>query len=81
MPERYWIPEHRGSRVGWPVLGVPVTALIGMTTDEATRVCTAAGFFAEVFDEDIHGGWDANLCPGRIRLRVHHGLVMNASQG
>ena len=80
MPDEYWVPEHQGSRAGWPVLGVPIADLIGMTTDEASRLCAAEGFAVQVFDHDIHGGWDADLCPARIRLHVHNGRVMNAAQ-
>jgi hypothetical protein len=41
----------------------------------------AEGFTVQIIDPDIHGGIETDLRTDRIRLLIHDGVIVDASQG
>ena len=75
------LSRHRGSREGWPVPIVAPEATIGRPVTAVADRYRVEGFTVQIIDPDIHGGVEADLSPNRIRLLVHDGVIVDATQG
>lgn len=75
------LPRHSGSRAGWPVPTASTDSVVGQPTDATTRRYQDDGFAVEIHHLGHPLALNADLRPGRIRLLVHEGAVVDASQG
>jgi hypothetical protein len=75
------LPGNSGSREGWPLPTIAPQTTIGQPVAAVADRYRAEGFTVQIIDPDIHGGVEADLSPGRIRLLVHDDVIVDASQG
>jgi hypothetical protein len=75
------LPGRRDSPAGWPVPSVAPASTIGEPVAAVADRYRGEGFFVQIIDPDIHGGVELDLSPGRIRLLVHDGVIVDATQG
>jgi hypothetical protein len=75
------LPGRRDSPAGWPVPSVAPMSTIGQAVAAVAERYRTEGFTVQIIDPDIHGGVEADLRPSRIRLLVHDGVIVDATQG
>ncbi len=75
------LPRHSGSRAGWPVPTASTDSVVGRPAEGTTRRYRDEGFDVETHHPGHPLALDMDLRPGRIRLLVHEGAVVDASQG
>jgi hypothetical protein len=75
------LPGRRDSPAGWPIPSCAPESTIGQPVAAVADRYRAEGFTVQIIDPDIHGGVEADLSPSRIRLLVHDGVIVDATQG
>ena len=75
------LPGSSEPREGWPVPTIAPKSTIGQPVAGVADRYRAEGFEVGIIDPDLHGGVTLDLRPNRIRLLVHDGVIVDASQG
>jgi hypothetical protein len=75
------LPRHRESRDGWPIPALAPDDAAGLSTDLAAERYRDEGFQVQILRLEDHGAMTLDLRPNRIRLLVHDGRVVDATQG
>ncbi|MCW2721607.1 hypothetical protein [Pseudonocardia sp.] len=70
-----------GSRDGWPVPSLAPDHAAGRVTDEVAELYRGEGFEVEIYHLGDPYMLHSDQRPGRIRLLVHDGHVVDAGQG
>ena len=72
--------RYSGSRDGWPVPSLAPDQAAGRVTEDVAELYRGEGFDVEIYHLGDPFMLNSDLKPGRIRLLVHEGHVVDAAQ-